>query len=217
MSGLDMNGILNEATAVDWWMSAGAGFKYDSVFSAAVGGYPQGARVLMASGVGYWISIVDNNVSDPDTGGAGWVPESKRAVASVYASAQQSIATGSNKIFWDTVEFDTFGLWDATNKRFKSLWAGVYRLSGYIFMPLPVSGQNITTVVCRNGAPAKQCFVFPQTTDQALGYPFDAMVSCAVGDYLEAFITITAVGGILAGVVGSNQTYVYGQVEYMGT
>ena len=27
-SGLDMNGILNEATAVDNWMSAGAGFPF---------------------------------------------------------------------------------------------------------------------------------------------------------------------------------------------
>ena len=215
MSGLDMNGILNEATAVDWWMSAGAGFKYDSVFSAAVGGYPAGGRVLNAAGTGYWLSIVDNNVTDPDTGGAGWVPESKRAIAGVYASAQQSIASGANKILWDTVEFDTFGLWDSGNKRFKALWAGVYKLSGYVYMPSPASGQNIITTINKNGSVTKACFLSAQTTDQPLSYPFDAMVSCAVGDYLEAFLNTTS--GVLAGVVGSNQAYVYGQVEYMGT
>jgi hypothetical protein len=59
-------------SAVDVWMCAGGGFPYNATFSAAIGGYPQGGRVLMASGAGYWVSTVDDNVTDPDTGGAGW-------------------------------------------------------------------------------------------------------------------------------------------------
>jgi hypothetical protein len=69
----DMNGGLYQMSAVDVWMCAGAGFPYSPTFSSAVGGYPQGARVQMASGNGHWVSTVDNNTTDPDTSGAGWV------------------------------------------------------------------------------------------------------------------------------------------------
>lgn len=71
----DMNGILFQMSAIDVWESAGAGFPYDAAFSSAIGGYPKGARVLKASGSAYWISTVDNNVTDPDTGGAGWASD----------------------------------------------------------------------------------------------------------------------------------------------
>ena len=68
----DMNGILYQMSAVDVWMCAGGGFPYNSAFQTAIGGYPKGARVLMAGGNGYWVSTVDSNMTDPDTGGAGW-------------------------------------------------------------------------------------------------------------------------------------------------
>ena len=68
----DTNGGLYQMSAVDVWMCAGGGFPYNSAFQTAIGGYPKGARVLMASGGGYWVSTVDNNMTDPDTGGAGW-------------------------------------------------------------------------------------------------------------------------------------------------
>ncbi len=77
----DMNGGLFQMSGIDVWMSAGGGFLWSSAFSVAVGGYPIGARVLMASGIGgYWRSIVDNNTSNPDAGGAGWVPDSGSAL-----------------------------------------------------------------------------------------------------------------------------------------
>ena len=80
VDGLDMNGVLNGLSAVDVWMSAGGGFPYDVAFSAAIGGYPKGARVLMASGGGYWVSTADNNVTDPDTGGSGWAADDSNAI-----------------------------------------------------------------------------------------------------------------------------------------
>jgi hypothetical protein len=76
----DMNGILFQMSGVDVWACAGGGFLYNSAFSAAIGGYPKGARVLMASGNGYWVSTVDNNVSDPDTGGSGWASADENAI-----------------------------------------------------------------------------------------------------------------------------------------
>jgi hypothetical protein len=74
--GADMNGILNQATAWLQWVQAGGGtVKYDASFSASVGGYPAGASLLSATlGNGrYWISTVDNNTSNPDSGGANWI------------------------------------------------------------------------------------------------------------------------------------------------
>ena len=79
-SGLDMNGILYELSAIARWLGAGAGFVYDGTFAndTDVGGYPKGARVLRTDGAGYWINTVDNNTTDPEAAGAvaaGWVPD----------------------------------------------------------------------------------------------------------------------------------------------
>ena len=79
----DMNGILYQMSAVDVWMCAGAGFPYNSAFQTSIGGYPKGARVLMASGNGYWVSTTDNNVTDPDTGGAGWASDDSNAITAL--------------------------------------------------------------------------------------------------------------------------------------
>lgn len=75
--GADMNGILKEITTIQQWQQAGGFFTYDSAFSTIIGGYPKGA-ILQATGAsglaygGLWISTVENNTSNPDTGGAGW-------------------------------------------------------------------------------------------------------------------------------------------------
>ena len=215
-SGLDFNGILNEATAIDWWTSAGAGFQFDASFAATVGGYPKGARVLNASANGYWLSVIDNNSNNPDTGGAGWIPfgGTSAPTASVYASAQQTLATGNSKVIWNTVEFDTFGLWNAGASRFQAPWAGKYRFSGNIYLPAPAA-QYLSSLIYKNGSLVKIGSDFPQTSDSPLSYAFNAIISCASGDYLEAFMNVSQTA-VLAGQVGSNQAYVFGQLEYMG-
>lgn len=83
--GADFNGILNASTAIDRWFAAGAGFVYDSAFAtdSNVGGYPKGARVLRADGNGYWLNLTDNNTTDPDAGGAGWVPDYVYGIAAI--------------------------------------------------------------------------------------------------------------------------------------
>lgn len=87
-SGLDMNGILYELSAIVRWANAGGGYAYDADFATDVnvGGYPKGARVLRADGFGYWFNTTDNNATDPETAGAaaaGWVPDFSEGVASV--------------------------------------------------------------------------------------------------------------------------------------
>ena len=71
--GSDMNGILNEITAIQQWQEAGGFFPYDSTFSTAIGGYPKGAILQAANFGGLWTNTVENNTTNPDAGGAGWV------------------------------------------------------------------------------------------------------------------------------------------------
>lgn len=72
--GQDFNGLGNAITGVQQWQCAGGGFPFDAAFAATVGGYPKGAFVLSATSDGYWLSLADNNSTNPDTGGANWVP-----------------------------------------------------------------------------------------------------------------------------------------------
>jgi len=71
--GADFNGILYEITAIQQWQEAGGLFTYDATFSSTIGGYPNGAVLLAAGLSGLWLNSVDNNTSNPDTGGAGWI------------------------------------------------------------------------------------------------------------------------------------------------
>jgi hypothetical protein len=97
-NGLDMNGILKAATAPAVWFSGGGGFPFDSAWSTAVGGYPQGARVLRTDGSGYWLNTVDNNTTDPESSGgaaAGWVPDTTYGIAPVTLAASDVTLTAA--------------------------------------------------------------------------------------------------------------------------
>jgi len=84
-SGMDMNGILYELSAITRWANAGGGYPYDAAFAADpnVGGYPKGARVMRTDGQGYWLNTVDDNATDPESGGAGWVPDFSYGASSI--------------------------------------------------------------------------------------------------------------------------------------
>lgn len=212
-SGLDMNGLGNALSVIDRWMCAGAGFLYDSTFALAIGGYPKGGRVLAASGNGYWLCTVDNNITNPDTGGAGWSLQGASASSSVYASAQQTLAAGASKVLFDTVEFDA-GLWNSGSHRFQAPFAGKYRVTGAVLLNAP-SGQNLSSQVYKNGTVVKHCFQAPQVSNGNLSLPVDAIVNCAAGDFLEVYIVAPS-SSVLAGVSGSNQVFVFAQCSYIG-
>lgn len=66
--GQDFNGILNQITAWSRWQGGGGPVVYDSSFSTAVGGYPQGAIVASATNSGVlWLCLADNNTTNPDS------------------------------------------------------------------------------------------------------------------------------------------------------
>lgn len=71
--GQDFNGLLNQSTAWNQWQATGVFPPYDATFQTAIAGYPKGSCVgsLVQFGL-VWLSLVDDNVTNPDTGGAGW-------------------------------------------------------------------------------------------------------------------------------------------------
>lgn len=73
--GSDFNWMLNSITKWLRFVQAGGPLKWDSSFSTSIGGYPQGA-IVQANTIGtgaYFISAVDDNTSNPNTGGANWI------------------------------------------------------------------------------------------------------------------------------------------------
>lgn len=88
----DMNGLLNAISRIPWWAMLGGRFGYDNAFAtnANINGYPLGAELASADGLGSFFSTVDNNVSNPDTNGAGWVP------ALAYGATALTALTGGN-------------------------------------------------------------------------------------------------------------------------
>lgn len=94
-SGLDMNGALYEISALARWAGAGAGAPYDGTFATdvLVNGYPKGARVLRSDGTGYWLNTVDNNVTDPESSGVGWVQDTSSTIASISLSSSNVTLT----------------------------------------------------------------------------------------------------------------------------
>lgn len=72
-SGADFNGALCQLSQWTRWFNAGGPISYDASFQSLISGYPSGALVQSASTAGlFWRSTVDNNVSNPDSGGANW-------------------------------------------------------------------------------------------------------------------------------------------------
>lgn len=72
--GADFNGLLNQSTSWNWWQATGAFPPYDQSWQMTNGGYPNTAVVsslVIANRL--YMSIVDNNTTNPDTGGAGWI------------------------------------------------------------------------------------------------------------------------------------------------
>lgn len=72
--GRDFNGILNHLSAWTRWFMAGGTAPYDSTFQTAIGGYPRNCVVGSLTNPGRsWRSLVDNNTTNPDSGGANWI------------------------------------------------------------------------------------------------------------------------------------------------
>lgn len=148
--GRDMNGGLLMISAWAWWQAAGGPVYYDGTFSSAQGGYPAGATIAQAATLGaYWVSLIDNNTSDPDTGGANWLgiyPTSSLTLNEVVISATGafSISIPSNAIVAGASGIATGGGGSAAGTT-TGKTGGAGGAGGTAQGPIPITpGSNLT-------------------------------------------------------------------------
>ncbi len=135
--GQDMNGILNEITAWIQWGNAGAPVVYDATFSAAIGGYPKGTILTSVVGGSWWLSTAENNLSNPDTGGAGWL---YLAYGLTYAGNPNGNVAGvaatngalAASLLWDTVH-SLLWICTTTGTATSAAWTSSAPISGAVW------------------------------------------------------------------------------------
>lgn len=189
--GQDFNGILNFLSAGVRWAQAGGLYPYDAAFSTAIGGYPRGAVLAAATGSGRWVNTVDNNTTNPDTGGANWISLG----AGIASTAQAQALTD------DTVLLTPKKLADAYKGANQSLGAtsgwqilpgGLIRQYGYV---TGFSGYTVTLPTAFPGGIIGQ----PMATcvGQDTGSPVAAYAETSPlsGNQFKIFTYIAASGG----------------------
>jgi len=149
--GQDMNGILRLVTQWSRWQGVGGPVGYDASFSAEIGGYPMGAALVAASGLGWWVSKVDDNVTDPDTGGAGW---SLVSIDQVYAgnpnghvAGQQATGSSAPTLCWDYVGLSFWWCY-ATGNTAGAAWLPLTTLSAIAY----VTGNTFNSTAVNTGS-----------------------------------------------------------------
>lgn len=81
--GQDMNGLAFLLSSHTWFLECGQLYQYNATLAAAIGGYAAGTILGMLDGTGTWLCITDANSTDPDAGGAGWVPLTSTGTATI--------------------------------------------------------------------------------------------------------------------------------------
>lgn len=163
-SGADFNGVLRMATEPAAYLMAGQRPFYDATLQTFMGGYAIGSVLAQAANpAASWVSIVDANMSDPDTGGAGWVSSVTLYSNAALATVNDVVLPGASDYIIDV---------DCT--------AGALAFTGFVAQR---DGQRITlrksdasanglTVVSASGAslPANRCNVVAPSIGAPLQY-----------------------------------------------
>lgn len=130
--GQDFNGLMLQTTAGVQWSQVGGEPVYSSAFSTAIGGYPNGAILQSADGTGFWRSTADNNTSNPDTGGANWLP--------MFFSTSASIALTNANVTLSAAQYS------------KPIIVLTGTLTGNVVLTFPAFTQQWTVINSTGGA-----------------------------------------------------------------
>ena len=101
-SGKDMNGVLYEISAHTVWQNQGGRYRFDQAFCDAIGGYPKGAVLINDTLDTEYISLVDANTHNPNSGNntGKWAIHAGKGLKASTAQAgivQLSSATDSDR------------------------------------------------------------------------------------------------------------------------
>ena len=92
-SGKDMNGVLHDVSAAAVFLNNGNRYRFDATHCAAIGGYPKGA-VLMADTIdGSYISLMDGNRDNPNSGSAKWARYGGKLSSATDSDSESTAAT----------------------------------------------------------------------------------------------------------------------------
>jgi hypothetical protein len=190
--GADFNGIFNEITGVSNWSSAGGLFPYDATFSAQVDGYPKGATLLKSIGYGMWQSNTDNNTTNPDTGGAGWIDPNSLSGAVVgntrnlkmaITSASASISVTADEIIVENVLGGIPAKLSSFNKTLNLATIGVGGMdtgtapvSGFVAIYAIYNQSNNTAALLACNASTLQGNIY-SGSHMPTGYAFSSLIS----------------------------------------
>lgn len=162
--GADMNGLMKQVTQWSRWQAAAGPVPYDGTFSTAIGGYPKGALVGATSFSGFWISTVDDNTSNPEAGGANWLPFYPYRKVTLTADADYYVATtgsnsnpGSSGSPWLTLQY----AWDyiLANVDFNG-----YNVTVHVGNGTYTAGVNASGVLTGAKSPTSLTFIGDTTT-----------------------------------------------------
>jgi hypothetical protein len=139
-------------------MQAGQSIQmFDAGTQTALGGYPKNAILSKASGVGFWVSTVDANMSDPDTGGANW-QDFSITPSGVTSDAP---AAGAHNDYAPTGYGVTTGFLEVTPAGAANLTGLLAGFNGQIVTISNLSGNNLTLNALNGGSAANNQFRLP--------------------------------------------------------
>lgn len=197
-SGLDMNGVLFEMSAVIRWANAGGGYPFDGTFASDtnVGGYPKGARVLRSDGLGYWFNTIDDNVTDPEGVGAiaaGWVPDFAPGATAVTMTNANVTLTALQ--YGKPLIVITGLLTSALNLVFPDALPGQWMIlnnttGGYSITAKTASGTGVTVGAVQQIVSDGTNIVAPPSASASIQGAFKNLAASATGT--SATVTVTA-------------------------
>lgn len=85
----DFNGVLYDVTSNIVDINKGIQQYFDADYSTLVGGYPEGARLLLDNNSGFVTSLVDSNTVNPNTSLTNWVADNSVQYVSSLDDAQK--------------------------------------------------------------------------------------------------------------------------------
>jgi hypothetical protein len=156
MSGPDLNGILYLMSTTIAALNSGIAFLvYDAGFQTAIGGYPQGAILRQAANpLATWTSSVANNMTDPDTGGAGWVSS---ATTPLYDSVAPAAGTENNLVLPGPSDY----VYDVDTTAGNLTITGMVPQRDGQIMYITNTGANLLTFSSLSGSSAANQFRIP--------------------------------------------------------
>lgn len=218
-SGEDTNGILYMATAHLALVCSGQPYRWDSGQESAIGGYGLGAVVLNTAGDGFWLNTTDGNTTNPDAGGAGWVPAfnyGETAISTtggtvtltLLQSAKGVIAVTGTLSSNSTLVFPAGiqGDWILANDTTGGFTMSAQVAGGTNVVSIPQAGPNAPTIVYSNGtdlynANVSTAGLAPINSPHLTGTP-TAPTAAATSNTTQIATTAQVHAAILAAIAG---------------